>query len=186
MTILKSQVFGRSLIGVYLSGNNSRIFYPPTILKPTLKKIRTTFDEPSCPLTINNSTLLGVYMVSNKSGVIVPDLMRDDELSLLNSAINGEMNVGVGRPYRDLTAHLRGLAEQGKYDELKATLIQVDERSGDISDVKLPDKLQKLLFFRILRRVLSCFVPELLDLIIFSKLLIQQRQSRAEQHQVGV
>lgn len=93
--IIKSQVFGRSLIGVYLSGNNSWIFYPPSILKPTLKKIRNTFEEPLCPLTINNSHLLGVYMVSNKSGVIVPDLMRDDELSLLKSSINGEMNVGV-------------------------------------------------------------------------------------------
>ena len=93
--ILKSQVFGRSLIVVYLSGNNSRIFHPPTILKPTLKKFRNTFEEPLSPLTINNSNLLGVYMVSNKNGAIVPDLIRDDELSLLKNTVNGEMNIGV-------------------------------------------------------------------------------------------
>ena len=95
MTILKSQAFGRSLIGVYLSGNNSRIFHPPTLLKPTLKKFNNTFEEPLCPLTINNSNLLGVYMVSNKSGIIIPTLIRDDELTLLKSTVNGEMNIGV-------------------------------------------------------------------------------------------
>jgi len=93
--ILKSQVFGRSLIGVYLNGNNSRIFHPPTLLKSTLKKFRNTFEEPLSPLTINNSNLLGVYMVSNESGVIVPELIRDDELSLLRNTVNDEMNIGV-------------------------------------------------------------------------------------------
>jgi translation initiation factor 6 len=34
-------------------------------------------------------------MVSNKSGVIVPELIRDDELSLLRSTVDGEMNIGV-------------------------------------------------------------------------------------------
>lgn len=93
--IIKSQIFGRSLIGVYLSGNNSRIFFPPTIIKSTLKKIKNAFEEPLSPLTINNSNLLGIYTVSNKSGIIVPDLIGDDELSLLKTAVNGEMNIGV-------------------------------------------------------------------------------------------
>ena len=93
--IIKSQIFGRSLIGVYLSGNNSRIFFPQTIIKSTLKKIKNAFEEPLSPLTINNSNLLGIYTVSNKSGIIVPDLIGDDELSLLKTAVNGEMNIGV-------------------------------------------------------------------------------------------
>lgn len=95
MTILKSQVFGRSLIGVFLSGNNSHIFYPPLLLKPTLKTFKNTFEEPLCPLTINNSNLLGVYMVSNKSGIIVPDLIGDDELAVLKTTVNGDMNIGI-------------------------------------------------------------------------------------------
>ena len=95
MTILKSQVFGRSLVGVYLSGNNSRIFYPPTLLKPTFKKFKNTFEEPFCPLTINNSNLLGVYIASNINGIILPDLIRDDELALLRTNVSGDMNIGV-------------------------------------------------------------------------------------------
>jgi len=34
-------------------------------------------------------------MVSNKNGIILPNLIRDDQLILLKSAINGDMNIGV-------------------------------------------------------------------------------------------
>jgi translation initiation factor 6 len=83
MVILRSQVFGRSLIGVYLVANNSYILYPPTLLKPLLKKYRNTFTEPFYPLTINNSNLLGVYTASNKYGIIVPYIIKDEELEKL-------------------------------------------------------------------------------------------------------
>ena len=93
--IIKSQIFGRSLIGVYLSGNNSRIFFPPTIMKSTLKNFKNAFEEPLSPLTINNSNLIGVYMTSNINGIILPEIIRDDELNLLKSTVNGDMNIGV-------------------------------------------------------------------------------------------
>ncbi|MFW9940686.1 MAG: translation initiation factor IF-6 [Candidatus Thorarchaeota archaeon] len=83
MAILKSQVFGRSLIGVYLAANNSYILYPPTLLTPLLKKYRNIFTEPFFPLTINNSNLLGVYTASNKYGIIIPYIIKDEELEKL-------------------------------------------------------------------------------------------------------
>ena len=83
MAILRSQVFGRSLIGVYLAANNSYVLYPSTLIKPLLKKYRNTFMEPFYPLTINNSDLLGVYTASNKYGIIVPHIIKDDELEKL-------------------------------------------------------------------------------------------------------
>ncbi|MFX0080501.1 MAG: translation initiation factor IF-6 [Candidatus Hodarchaeota archaeon] len=83
MAILRSQIFGRSLIGVYLAANNSYVLYPPNLLNPLLKKYRSTFMEPFYPLTINNSNLLGVYIASNKYGIIVPHIIKDDELEKL-------------------------------------------------------------------------------------------------------
>ncbi|MHA2399117.1 MAG: translation initiation factor IF-6 [Promethearchaeota archaeon] len=98
MTVLRSQVFGRSLIGVYLTANNSFVLYPPILLKPVLKKFENVFDEPLIPLTINNSNLLGVYTVSNKYGIIVPDIIQDEELERLKGAskeISSSFHVGV-------------------------------------------------------------------------------------------
>ena len=95
MVIIRAQVYGRSLIGVYLAANNSYILYPPTLLNPLLKKFKTIFEEPFFPLTINNSNLLGVYTASNKYGIIVPDIIREDELNNLKSYVKETSQIGV-------------------------------------------------------------------------------------------
>lgn len=95
MAIIKSQVFGQSVIGVYLTANNSFILYPPTLLKPILKKFKTVFDEPFYPVTINNSNLIGVYTASNKYGIIVPYIIRDEELDYLKSAMTESIQIGI-------------------------------------------------------------------------------------------
>jgi translation initiation factor 6 len=95
LPILRTQIFGRSLVGVYLTANNSYILYPSTLLKPLLKKFKTIFEQPFFPLTINNSNLLGVYTASNKYGIIVPHIIREDELNNLKSYLDGSYNVGV-------------------------------------------------------------------------------------------
>ena len=95
MAIIRAQLYGRSLIGVYLAANNSYILYPPILLKPLLKKFKTIFEEPFFPLTINNSNLLGVYTASNKYGIIVPDIIREDELNNLKSYVKETSQIGV-------------------------------------------------------------------------------------------
>lgn len=95
MAIIKSQVFGQSVIGVYLTANNSFILYPPTLLKPILKNFKTVFDEPFYPVTINNSNLIGVYTTSNKYGIIVPHIIRDDELDYLKSSMTESIQIGI-------------------------------------------------------------------------------------------
>ena len=94
MTIIRAQ-FGRSLVGIFLTANNSYILYPPTLLKPVLKKFKTVFEEPFYPLTINNSNLLGVYSASNKYGIIVPHIIREDELNKLKSFVNKSTQIGI-------------------------------------------------------------------------------------------
>ncbi len=93
--ILRAQIFGRSLIGVYLAANNSFILYPPILLNTLLEKFKDTFKVPFYPLTINNSNLLGVYTVSNKYGIIVPHIIREDELNNLKLHVKESSQIGV-------------------------------------------------------------------------------------------
>ncbi|KKM22361.1 hypothetical protein LCGC14_1626100 [marine sediment metagenome] len=95
MAIIRSQVFGRSLVGVYFIANNSFILYPPTLIEPILKKFKNVFEEPFYPLTINNSNLLGVYTVSNKYGIILPHIIREDELDNLKSVVDNSTQIGI-------------------------------------------------------------------------------------------
>ena len=98
MTILKYQIFGGNSVGVYLAVNNSYGLYPSTLITPTIEKIKSAFSEPFFPITINNSNLIGVYTASNKYGIIVPHITREDELQKLKmytKDINGDYQIGV-------------------------------------------------------------------------------------------
>jgi len=93
--ILKAQVFGSSIIGVYLVANNSFVLYPTTLLKPLLKKFKTAFDKPFIPFTINSSNLLGVHSASNKYGIILPHILKDDEYDMLKSNLRDSIQIGI-------------------------------------------------------------------------------------------
>jgi len=93
--ILKAQVFGSNQIGVYLVANNSFVLYPTTLLKPLLKKFKTVFDKPFFPLTINNSSLLGVLSASNKYGIILPHIIKDDEFDMLKGNLRDSIQIGI-------------------------------------------------------------------------------------------
>ena len=98
MTILKYQIFGKNSIGVYLAVNNSFGLYPSTLLKLAMMKIESVFKVPFFPISVNNSNLIGVYTASNKYGIIVPHIIRDDELQRLkicSDELNSNFKIGV-------------------------------------------------------------------------------------------
>ena len=84
MSILKYQLYGKNSIGVFLSVNNMYGLYPSTLMKFAVEKIKSTFNVPLFPFSVNNSNLLGIYTASNKYGIIVPYIIRNDELDKLN------------------------------------------------------------------------------------------------------
>ncbi|MFW9949778.1 MAG: translation initiation factor IF-6 [Candidatus Thorarchaeota archaeon] len=98
MTILKYQLFGRNSIGVYIELNNLFGLYPSTLIKSAEKKLKSVFEIPLYPFSINNSNLIGVYTVSNKNGIIVPHIIREDELIKLRSytaEFNHNYKIGI-------------------------------------------------------------------------------------------
>ncbi len=93
MAILKAQIFGNNLIGAYLSANNSFVLYPPNILDQLYVKFTNTFEEPFYPLTINDSHLLGIYIASNKYGIILPQIIKDEEINSLKAHLNDSIAI---------------------------------------------------------------------------------------------
>jgi translation initiation factor 6 len=88
MAILKTEVYGRSLIGVYLEVNNAYLLYPPNLVKSELHKIKQIFEIDAYPFTVNNSKLVGIYSASNKYGIVLPHIMREDEFSRLKRSFS--------------------------------------------------------------------------------------------------
>ena len=100
MTIIKYQIFGSNSVGVYLTVNNAYGLYPSILLEPVVEIIKSVFKEPFYPFSINNSNLVGVYTASNKYGIIVPHIIREDELNQLkkySEKLNNDYQIGVLR-----------------------------------------------------------------------------------------
>jgi len=96
MTVLRTQIFSGSLIGVYLNANNACVLYPPSLLESKLNEFKKVFKEtPFYPLTINNSNLLGVYMVSNVNGIILPSVIKDDEIEALKKHVGDSVQIEI-------------------------------------------------------------------------------------------
>jgi translation initiation factor 6 len=149
LPILRTQIFGRNLIGVYLTANNSYILYPSTLIKPLLKKFKVIFEQPFYPLTINNSNLLGVYTVSNKYGIIVPHIIREDELNNLKSNTNDSYNVGVLKSIDNAFGNLILCNDKGaiissfleKYKTIIEDILNVETVVYEFADYYLPGSI---------------------------------------------
>jgi len=78
-----------------LVANNSYILFPRLLLKPLIKKLKSVFDKPLFPITVNNSNLIGVYTASNKYGIIVPNIMKDEEIDDLKTYLRDSAKIKV-------------------------------------------------------------------------------------------
>lgn len=152
MSILKFQIYGKSSIGVYLTVNNVFGLYPPTLLKNSIKRIKSIFEEPFFPLSINNSNLLGVYIASNKYGIIIPSLVRDDELSLLDTYVknvNEEYQIGILKSIDNAFGNLILCNDKGAiissllkdYREEIENILRVETEVYEFADNYLPGSI---------------------------------------------
>ncbi len=129
MAIIKTEIFGRSLIGVFLETNNSFVLYPSTLNKSDLSKLKQIFNVPCYSLTINNSNLLGIYSASNKYGIILPEIIRNDELG-------------------DIAQDIKDLGDSMRVETLKSrdnafgNLILCNDKGAIISSLLRPYKEQ--------------------------------------------
>jgi len=152
MTILKYQVFGGNSVGVYLAVNNSYGLYPPTLIAPTIEKIKSAFSEPFFPISINNSSLIGVYTASNKNGIIVPHIIREEELQNLKTYttnINSDYQIGVLKSKDNAFGNLILCNDQGaiissflkEYKNVIEDILKVETIVYEYVDMNLPGSI---------------------------------------------
>ena len=73
-------VYGSSTIGVYIFTNNKYTFIPAEAPEKIDNTVRTTLRTEVIRLTIGKTPLLGIFIVGNDNGIIVPDIITDEEL----------------------------------------------------------------------------------------------------------
>lgn len=94
MPILKEAIYGNQEVGTYLALNNDYFLYPQKInpkivefikdIRPNIVRIETF---------IAGSPVIGSFVAMNSYGMIVPDLITDDELEILQKNTKKEFQI---------------------------------------------------------------------------------------------
>ncbi len=83
MGILKEKIFGSVDLGVYMAINNNFLLIPTNTPEEKVHAYQKPFKDIEnfslYPITINQSSLLGVYTASNSKGILVPSITSDAE-----------------------------------------------------------------------------------------------------------
>jgi len=152
MTILKYQIYGGNSVGVYVTVNNSYGLYPSTLIPSTVDKIKSTFSEPFFPISIHNSSLIGVYTASNKNGIIVPHIIGDEELQKLETYtkdLNDDHQIGVIKSLDNAFGNLILCNDKGaiissflkEYKNKIEDILGVETIVYEYVDIKLPGSI---------------------------------------------
>jgi translation initiation factor 6 len=76
-------MYGSSTIGVYIFTNNSVTVIPMDAPEKVINTIRDTLGTEVVRVTLAKSPLIGVFMVGNDNGVLVPSIVAEDEIKEL-------------------------------------------------------------------------------------------------------
>jgi translation initiation factor 6 len=90
--VVPIKVFGSSSIGVYIVANNNTAFVPPDVPEKIDDEVRSALGDVVVRATVAKSPLLGIFMVVNDNGVLVPGIALEEEIGVLRGL---GLNVGV-------------------------------------------------------------------------------------------
>ena len=86
------KLYGASTIGVYMATNNSHTFLPIDAPEKVEDTVRETLVTDIVRVALAGSPLLGLFMVVNDNGILVPSIVTDEEIKTLR--LTG-LNIGV-------------------------------------------------------------------------------------------
>jgi len=77
------RIYGTASVGVYMAANDEYALIPADSPEKVDRHVEDTLKVKVIKLTVGRSPLLGVFTVMNNSGVLVPSIIRDEELEQL-------------------------------------------------------------------------------------------------------
>ena len=93
-SIEKISIYGSSSIGVFIFTSETFSLIPPDIDFRKIKIIENTLNTKVFSTTIMNSKLLGIFVIGNSKGILVPKLVLEREISSLKKYLDN-INIGI-------------------------------------------------------------------------------------------
>jgi translation initiation factor 6 len=95
--ILRADVYGNPNIGAYCHSSEKIAVVPPGLTKKKLDKIRQYLGVDACVTNIGGCALVGVLVVSNSNGIVVPHIIHDHELEVIQDGLGMKITVAQER-----------------------------------------------------------------------------------------
>ncbi|MEM2788347.1 MAG: translation initiation factor IF-6, partial [Candidatus Bathyarchaeia archaeon] len=83
MPLFLLDVFGTASIGVFMRATDKFIIVPSQLPESTINKIERWFGIALIRTNIGGSALIGSLVCANSNGIILPHIVRDEELAAL-------------------------------------------------------------------------------------------------------
>ena len=81
----KANFYGNPYVGLYTVANDSICLTARNTSEKNMRLLEKSLEADIKKASINNTGLLGIYVVMNKNGIIVPSLTSDKELEVFDS-----------------------------------------------------------------------------------------------------
>ncbi len=81
--VVQLSLYGTSVIGVYMFTNNRYTLVPAEAPEKIDEIVRSTLGTEIVRVTIGKTPLIGVFVVGNDHGLLVPDIVTEDEFRIL-------------------------------------------------------------------------------------------------------
>ncbi|MDD1776490.1 MAG: hypothetical protein LUP94_03945, partial [Candidatus Methanomethylicus sp.] len=83
MSISRLSLYGNPNIGAFSFATDSFALIPNDMPEGAVKEISSTLEVPTFRTTIGGSVLLGIFIVGNSNGIILPSYAYDDEIAAI-------------------------------------------------------------------------------------------------------
>lgn len=83
MNFMRIKYFGNNHIGLFMKTNNEITLIPPNAQKKFIDAVERILQTDVLKISVGGSDLLGIYVVMNNSGIILPNIVEEHELETI-------------------------------------------------------------------------------------------------------
>jgi translation initiation factor 6 len=97
LSLSRLSLYGNANIGAFTFATDKFALVPPDTPQSYLKEFSSTLQVPVHIATVGGSVLLGIFMTGNSRGIILPDIVTEEELRVIKKAVDVPVAIYEGK-----------------------------------------------------------------------------------------
>lgn len=144
MSIARLSLYGNPNVGAFTFATDKFGMVPFDMPEGVTREFSSTLDVPVCRASVGGSVLLGIFVVGNSNGIILPYTVTDEELRIIENALKvpiaiyeGKKNALGNMVLTNEKTALVGPDTDGALKDLVASHLKVEVHEGTIAGINM-------------------------------------------------